>query len=507
MQRSGNRRKAAFMRQQNSVLRPDGNLLTLSRLASAGKTGCHEGMFQMNGAPARFGGRLTRRAMLKIGAILPLGLSLPSLLSAAAANSPTAGKFGKAKRCLMIYMWGGPSHIDLFDMKPEAPVEIRGEFSPISTRVPGIQICEHLPHLARQTDKIGFIRSVTHSDNNHSTSAHWMLTGHKHALSAENFGAESSDFPHIGSVLSKFTPVEGHLPTFVALPEVIATTAGFVTPGQGGGILGKAYDPFRINQHPDEPNFRVQNLTPVAGLTDTRLRSRVRLLQEFDRFRGKLIDSADASALSTFQQRALDLVTSEQTRTAFDLQSEPDSERERYGRHTFGQSLLLARRFLESGVKLVTVYWHRDQPGVDTTWDTHSANFKQLKERLLPQTDKSVAALLEDLSSRGLLEETLVIWMSEFGRTPRINNSEAGRDHWGACNTIWMAGGGVPGGQVYGASDKIASEPVTDAVSPADLSATIYHLMGLDPASVIYDPLGRPLPISEGQVLKKFIEA
>jgi hypothetical protein len=466
-------------------------------------------MFQMNGAPARFDGRFTRRTMLKIGAILPLGLTLPSLLAAAAAstNSPAGGKFGKARRCLMLYMWGGPSHIDLFDMKPEAPVEIRGEFSPIRTRVPGIQICEHLPHLARQTDKIGFIRSVTHSDNNHSTSAHWMLTGHKHALSAENFGAQSSDFPHIGSVLSKLSPARGHLPTFVALPEMIATTAGFVTPGQGGGILGQAYDPFRINQHPDEPNFRVQNLTPVDGLNDARLRSRVGLLHEFDAFRGKLIDSAEASALSVFQERALDLVTSEQTRTAFNLESEPNSERERYGRHTFGQSLLLARRLLESGVKLVTVYWHRDKPGIDTTWDTHSGNFRQLKERLLPQTDKSLATLLEDLSTRGLLDDTLVVWMSEFGRTPKINSSDAGRDHWGACNTIWMAGGGVPGGQVYGASDKTASEPTSDAVSPADLSATIYHLLGLDPGSVIYDPLGRPLPISEGHVLKKFIGA
>jgi hypothetical protein len=461
----------------------------------------------MSGAPEHRGGRLTRRAMLKIGAVLPLGLSLPALLAAAEQNPSNAGKFGKAKRCLMLYMWGGPSHIDTFDMKPGAPLEIRGEFSPIRTKVPGIQICEHLPNLARHTDKIGFIRSVTHSDNNHSTSAHWMLTGHKPALSAENFGAQGSDFPHIGSVLSKLSPCKGHLPTFVALPDVIATTAGFVTPGQGGGILGQTYDPFRINQHPDEPDFRVQNLSPMDGMTDQRLRSRVSLLEEFDAFRGGLINSADAAALSVFQQKALDLVTSEETRKAFDLQKEGDKERDRYGRHTFGQSLLLARRLLESGVKLVTVYWHREKPGVDTTWDTHSGNFKQLKERLLPQTDKPVATLLEDLAKRGLLEDTLVVWMSEFGRTPKINSSDAGRDHWGACNTIWMAGGGVPGGQVYGASDKIASEPVSDAVAPADVSATIYHLLGLDPASVIYDPLGRPLPISDGQVLKRFIEA
>lgn len=465
-------------------------------------------MIQMRGTPERRGGRLSRRAMLKIGAIAPLGLSLPALLAAAEKQSSAApGKFGQAKRCLMLYMWGGPSHIDTFDMKPGAPLEIRGEFSPIRTKVPGIQICEHLPQLAKQTDKIGFIRSVTHTDNNHSTSAHWMLTGHKHALSAENFGAQGSDFPHIGSVLSKLAPVKGHLPTFVALPEIIATTAGFVTPGQGGGLLGQNFDPFRINQHPDEPDFRVQNLTPVEGLTDGRLRSRVGLLEEFDAFRGGLIDTAEASALSVFQQRALDLVTSKETRRAFDLQSEGAPERERYGRHTFGQSLLLARRLLESGVKLVTVYWHRDKPGVDTTWDTHSGNFKQLKERLLPQVDQPISVLLDDLKNRGLLDDTLVVWMSEFGRTPKINNSDAGRDHWGACNTIWMAGGGVPGGQLYGESDKIASEPISDAVSPADISATIYHLLGLDPGSVIYDPLARPLPISEGQVLKRFIEA
>src|SRR3954471_25074341 len=272
---------------------PNGEIITLSPLASAGKTRCDQAMFQINGAPAPFDGRLTRRAMLKIGAILPLGLTLPSLLSANTATSPAAGKFGKAKRCLMLYMWGGPSHIDTFDMKPGAPTEIRGEFSPIRTRTPGLQICEHLPYLAKQTDKIGFIRSVTHSDNNHSTSAHWMLTGRKHALSAENFGADQSDFPHIGSVLSKLAPVQGHLPTFVALPEIIATTAGFVTPGQGGGILGQTYDPFRINQHPDEPGFRVQNLSPVQGLNEERLRSRVGLLQQFEHFRGSLVTSAE----------------------------------------------------------------------------------------------------------------------------------------------------------------------------------------------------------------------
>ena len=468
---------------------------------------CSNGMLQVNGSPHRFGGRLSRRAMLRIGAIAPLGLGLPSLLSAMERQSSGVAKFGKARRCLMLYMWGGPSHIDLFDMKPNAPAEIRGEFSPISTRVPGIQICEHLPQLARQTHRIGFIRSVTHSDNNHSTSAHWMLTGHKHERAAENFGAQESDFPHIGSVLSKLAPGPSYLPTFVALPEVIATTAGFVTPGQGAGILGRRFDPFRINQHPDEPGFRVKNLLPVDGLNTERLRSRMRLLDQFDAFRGEVISSAEATELTAFQKRALELVTSAEARQAFDLSAEAEAQRERYGRHTFGQSLLLARRLLEAGVKLVTVYWHRDKPTEDTTWDTHSSNFTQLKNRLLPLVDQPVSVLLEDLAQRGLLDDTLVVWMSEFGRTPRVNNSQAGRDHWGSCNTIWMAGGGVPGGRVYGASDKIASEPVSDPVSPGDLSATIYHLLGLDPHSAIYDPSGRPMPISDGQVLRRFIEA
>lgn len=462
-------------------------------------------MIQLSGSPHWRGGRMTRRAMLKIGAVAPLGLSLPALLRAAERPAGSGGKFGRARRCLMLYMWGGPSHIDMFDLKPDAPREFRGEFSPIRTKVPGIEICEHLPHLARQTDKIGFIRSVTHNDNNHSTSAHWMLTGHKPDRSAENFGAQATDFPHFGSVLSKLAPVTGKLPTFVALPEIIATTAGFVTPGQNAGFLGGRYDPFRINQHPDVPNFKVQNLLPVDGLNDARLQSRVSLLEEFDDFRRSLVSSVEASELGFFQQRALDLVTSPEARRAFDLQAEGDAERDRYGRHTFGQSLLMARRLLESGVKLVTVYWHRDKPTEDTTWDTHGSNFKQLKNRLMPAVDQSIAVLLEDLKQRGMLDDTLVAWMSEFGRTPKINGSDAGRDHWGACNTVWFAGGGVPGGQVYGSSDKIASEPASDPVSPADLSATIYHLLGLDPRSLVYDALNRPFQISEGQVLSKFL--
>jgi hypothetical protein len=464
-------------------------------------------LVEMKTQMTRPGDRISRRAMLRIGALAPLGLNLPALLSAAEAQRSRGGKFGQAKRCLVIYLWGGPSHIDLFDMKPNAPREFRGEFRPVPTKVPGIQICEHLPHLATQTDKIGFIRSVTHSDNNHSTSAHWMLTGHKHERSAENFGARASDFPHMGSVLSKLEPTNHQLPTFVALPEIIATDAGFVTPGQGGGILGRRHDPFRVNTRPDTPAFRVQNLVPVEGLSDQRLRSRARLADEFDSFRAGLIRSAEATELDAFQSQAIQLVTSSEAREAFDLKAEGEAMRDRYGRRSFGQSLLLARRLLEAGVKLVTVYWHREDPKVKIGWDTHKGNFKSLKDDLLPRVDRPVSVLLDDLAQRGMLDDTLVVWLSEFGRTPKINNTDAGRDHWGLCNTVWYAGGGVPGGQLYGGSDKIAAEPVSDPVSPADLTATLYHLLGLDPRSTIQDPLGRPFPISDGRVLNRFIGA
>ena len=444
---------------------------------------------------------MNRRTMLHIGGLASLGLSLPQLL---AMGSKSTGSFGRAKRVLMLFMWGGPSHIDLFDMKPEAPTEVRGPFVPVSSKVPGLQISELMPHLGRHTDKIAFIKSVTHSDNAHSTSAHWMLTGHKHQLAQENFGARRSDYPHIGSVLNHLRPNTDGLPTFVALPEVIGTTAGYVTPGQNGGFLGRRHDPFRIDQHPVEKDFKVANLSPTEGLNASRLRSRNGLQQKFDEFRGGLIDAAESSELASVNQRAVDLVTNSKVHDAFNLVAEGTRERDRYGMKPFGQSVLLARRLLEAGVPLVTVYWHRDQPGVDTTWDTHSNNFNQLKDRLVPQVDQPISQLLDDLKQRGMLDDTLVIWNSEFGRTPKVN-ARSGRDHWGRCNTIWMAGAGVPGGHVYGQSDKIASEPVSNPVSPAKVAATIYHLLGIHPKTEIRDQLDRPFPIADAAPLHQFL--
>lgn len=461
-------------------------------------------MFDILGPGHRLCDRLTRREMLRVGGLATLGLGLPQLLSAQ-ARAAGGGSFGRAKRCLMFYMWGGPAHQDTYDLKPKAPEGIRGEFKPIDTAAPGLQLCEHMPHMARQADKLAIIRSVTHGDNNHSTAAHWMLTGRKHRLSAENFGASGSDFPHIGSVLSKLSPAAATLPTFVSLPEIIATTAGAVTPGQDGGFLGKRYDPFRITQHPDEPDFDVPALKLREGMDPVRVRARRDLLQTIETARHHLAAAGEVAAMDDYYQQALDLVSSPQARQAFDLAAEEPRVRDRYGRHTFGQSTLLARRLLEAGVKLVTVYWHRDKPGVDTTWDTHKDNFKQLKERLIPQVDQPIAVLLDELSERGMLDDTLILWSSEFGRTPKVNRNNGGRDHWGNCNSVWLAGAGIPGGQVYGASDEQAASPASHPVYPGDLTATCYHLLGINPHTLIHDQQGRPLAISEGKVLTSLL--
>ena len=464
-------------------------------------------------ADRSFCDRLTRREMLRIGGLAPLGLSLSSLLAGQAFASPgtapgnlPAGSFGRAKRCLLLFMWGGPSHIDMFDMKPNAPVEVRGEFSPAPTSVPGMQMCELMPRFAKHADKLSLIRSVTHTDNNHSTSAHWMLTGRKHERSAENFSAKGDDFPHMGSVLSKLAPSRATLPTFVALPEVIGTTIGAVTPGQNGGIIGKRYDPFCINQHPDEPDFEVGNLALPQDLNTARMAARKDLLSAFDKTRRNILTGSEIAALDAYQQRALDLITSPAAHQAFDLEAEGREMRDQYGRGTFGQGLLLGRRLLEAGVRLVTVYWHRERPGgTENSWDTHSANFTTMKNRLIPQIDGPLDTLLTDMQERGMLEDTLVVWSSEFGRTPKVNNNNGGRDHWGPCNSVWLAGAGVPGGYVHGETDKIASEPIADPVHPADLSATIFWLLGLRPETLIYDPLNRPLPISEGRPIQPLV--
>ena len=457
-----------------------------------------------NNSGVRFCDALTRREALEVGALGTMGLALPGLLQAQAAASTAEGTFGRAKRVLLLFMWGGPAHQDTWDLKPHGPEASRGEFLPIATNVPGIHISEHFPLIARHADKLAIIRSVGQEDNNHSTGAHASLTGHRHELKAESFGARDTDFPHFGSVLTKLAPNRQGLPTFVALPEVIATTNGAITPGQGGGFLGKKYDPFQIAEHPDRADFSIDSLRLPREIASPRMIERRHLLEQIEQAarladRSPLVQSMDA-----FYQQALDMVLAPEARRAFDLASESAASRARYGWHTFGQSLLLARRLIEAVVKLVTVYWHREKKTVDTTWDTHGRNFEELKNRLMPSVDRPIAALFEDLAASGLLDETLVIWNSEFGRTPNVN-ANAGRDHWGPCNSVVMAGGGVPGGQVFGATDEKAAYPISDKVTQDDIAATIYHLLGIDGETLIRDRQERPFALTIGQPIAKLL--
>jgi hypothetical protein len=451
--------------------------------------------------------RVSRRGALQVGALGTLGLGLPELLrSHARASSTPESTFGRAKRVILLFMWGGPAHQDTWDLKPEGPEGTRGEFLPIATNVPGIDISEHFPLLSRHADKLAIIRSVGQEDNNHSTGAHAGLTGRRHELKAESFGARETDFPHFGSVLTKLAPARLGLPTFVALPEVIATTNGAITPGQGGGFLGKKYDPFQIPDHPDRADFAIPTLQLPPDLQFSRMQHRRNLLHDMEQVASLAERSSEVVAMDAFYQQALDMVLSPRARVAFDLSSESEATRMRYGWHAFGQSVLMARRLAEAGVKLITVYWHREKKTVDSTWDTHALNFQELKNRLMPSVDRPIAALLEDLQARGLLDETLVVWNSEFGRTPRINAS-AGRDHWGACNSVVMAGGGMPGGQVFGASDAQAAAPISEKVTQDEIAATIYHLLGIEPETLIHDLQKRPFPVALGEPIYKLLGA
>ena len=446
--------------------------------------------------------RLDRRTMLQAGSLGTLGLSLPNLLSrktqASTGRIETSQVFGRAKRVILLFMWGGPAHQDTWDLKPEGPVESRGEFLPIATSVPGLHVSEHFPMLSQHADKLAVIRSVGQEDNNHSTGAHAGLTGRRHELKAESFGARQSDFPHFGSVLSALRPNSSGLPTFVSLPEIISTTNGAITPGQGGGMIGRKFDPFQITQHPDEPDFSIESLRLPESVGLSRLELRRGLLGQMDRAARIADRSAQTKTLSGYYQQALDMVLAPNVRNAFDLATVSQVERMRYGFHTFGQSVLMAKRLAEAGVQLVTVYWHREEKTIDSTWDTHSLNFQELKLRLMPSVDRPIAALLEDLAASGMLDDTLVVWNSEFGRTPKVNG-RAGRDHWGACNSVVMAGGGIPGGQVYGASDPQAAYPIANKVTQDDIAATIYHLLGFQPDDEVHDRLNRPHRLALGE--------
>jgi hypothetical protein len=398
----------------------------------------------------------------------------------------------------MLFQFGGPSQFESFDPKPDAPAEIRGEFGTIPTSNPDLRVCEYLPRLAGMAQKFSLVRSVHHDRSSHNPGAYYSLTGRRPLNPLVTANAAATDFPAPGAVIDYLREDKPQVPTAVSLPTMIAD-GPFRTPGEFAGFLGKRHDPLFILQDPNAENFSVDQLTLPGGVTIERLRQRRQTL-ELLKQTAQLAEAAAVQGMDAYQQRAFDLLTSEATAKALDIASESATVRERYGRNQYGQSVLLARRLVEGGVRFVTVYYSRGISG----WDTHKDNFKTLKADRLPQTDLAVSALLEDLESRGLLDETLVLWTGDFGRTPKINK-DAGRDHWPQCQTVLFAGGGVRGGVLVGSSDKTGSYPASHPKRPDDIMATVYHALGFEPETMIRDQLGRPMPIAEGKPIRELL--
>lgn len=439
---------------------------------------------------------LTRREMLQVGYSGLLGVGLPTALaSRTQADELSTGVLPrKPKSIIIVFLTGAASHHDTFDMKPDAPAEVRGEFKPIATSIPGLHVCEHLPHLAKQAEKYAVIRSLSHTDNNHLMSTHYVLTG---ALQPGGFFdkiASRDDWPSYAAGCAYLRPRSDGIPSGVNLPTYLWQGA-LLWPGQHAGFIGPKYDPWQITGDPNKDDFRVDNLSLAAGLDVQRLDRRKSLVGDLNQQRDRLSNVAVAQRLTSEQDLAFSILTSSRFAEAFQLQRESDGMRDRYGRNTTGQALLLARRLVEAGVPVV-----QTNIGAVQTWDNHSNIFPTLKDRLLPPLDQGVAALLEDLQSQGLLDETLVMMLGEFGRTPKINDKK-GRDHWGPCFFAMFAGAGVRGGQVIGKSDKTGAYPVTKAYSPIDIGATVYQALGIAPHAEVRDRFDRPVRLNRGEVI------
>jgi uncharacterized protein (DUF1501 family) len=436
--------------------------------------------------------RITRREALQVGYSGLLGLGLSSLPTAkAAASQETSSR--RQKSVIIVYLTGGASHLDTFDPKPDAPVEIRGEFKPIATRVPGLIVSEHLPHLAARTDKYAVVRSLSHRENNHLVATHHLLTGHSQPGAFFDKVASRDDWPCYSAGLSYLRPSADGTPAGVNLPTFLME-GPLTWPGQHAGYLGARFDPWQIVADPNAADFHVDNLRLDPGIAVDRLGDRRALLDQIDRQQSALADAATTRRLSDKQEQAFSLLTSGKVAQAFDVDREPMANRERYGRHTFSQSMLLARRLVQAGVPIVQCNMGRVQ-----NWDTHGNNFSRLKNELLPPVDRGVAALIDDLESLGLLDDTLVMLVTEFGRTPKITN--AGRDHWAFCYSGLFAGAGVRGGQVIGRSDKTGAYPMTVPYAPDDIGATVYHVLGIDPEAHVRDRQGRPSQLNRGRVI------
>jgi Protein of unknown function (DUF1501) len=448
---------------------------------------------------------LTRRQMMQVGSLGLLGLALPGRLRA----QFTPGR-RRAKSCILLFLMGGPPQHSTWDPKPEAPAEIRGPFGPIATSVPGIQVSELMPRLAERMDKIAICRAVSTSDNAHSSSGYYMMTGMPHQpLNVENANPGApNNWPTLGAIVQKVRGSNngGAVPAAIRLPHRIFNTDGSVWPGQDSGFLGMTADPWLLQCVPGATSMRVSEFTLSADLPSGRLDDRRRLLDAVNQG----IDAADrAHRLDRYDrqtQQAFDMLRSARAGHAFDLEREPVAVRDQYGRSPFGQSVLLSRRLIEAGVSLVQTNWYRgpNEPADNPCWDSHIDEPNRLRNVLVPPTDQAFAALLDDLSQRGILDETLVVCLAEFGRTPRYNN-RSGRDHWGPVFSVALAGAGIRGGMVHGSSDRQGAQPRDGRVRPEDLTATILHCLGHAPDTEIHDSLNRPIAASRGQVIRQIL--
>jgi hypothetical protein len=440
-----------------------------------------------------------RRDMLRVGGVGAVGLSLPGLLRAEQEKSNRIS--AAADSCIIIYLNGGPSHLDMWDMKPDAPAELRGEFRPIETSQSGVLVSEHLPELAQSMHRATLVRSMQHSVNNsHAAAVYAAMTGHDRGEMGG--GAKPDDHPSPGAVLAKLRPSPADRLPYVTLPyKTKEGAAGPLQPGFLAGFIGAGYDPFWVLDDPNSTNFRVRNLALPGNISQDRMTERSRLLTSLDRGLGRQTDRS-LEAIDDFQRRAFELLTSNAAQKAFRIDAEPDALRDKYGRNIYGQSVLLARRLIEAGTRVVTMSW---APDANATWDTHGGNFTKLKNTLLPQFDTACSGLIEDLADRGRLDRTLVAVLGDFGRTPKINGN-AGRDHWNGCYTVMLAGGGVKAGSVYGSSDRIGAQPATNRASPGDVVSTMYRLLGVDHEHLLYDSLARPHQVvPEGRVIRELI--
>ena len=457
-------------------------------------------MFSLHDRPARLCDGISRREWLRVGGLSTLGLSLPTLL-AASENRSTARSFGRAKNVLFLWLQGGPPQHETFDPKPDATSEIRGEFRPIQTNVPGIRFCELLPRTAAIADKLAVVRSLcTHSDL-HDASAYWILTGRKY-VGQESRQISPADWPYLGSVIRMLKPSKA-LPAYTSvwLPDVMRLNDNVMPAGQTAGFLGKRWEPQRVICDPSAPGFSVQGLALPPEMTPLRLDGRRKLREQLESHFDKVERGSALADYDRHTQDAFGLISSGKARAAFDIAKEPKKLRERYGLNKWGQSLILGRRLLEAGARLVHVNWPReggDEAVNNPMWDTHAQNADRLQDVLCPMFDIGFTALIEDLDRRGLLAETLVVAVGEFGRTPKIN-PQGGRDHWGHVFSCVLAGAGISGGQVYGASDKMGAYPRDGKMEPQDLTATIVHLLGIGSDAMFPDQTGRPYHVTTGQ--------